>query len=523
MDSRQDAGGWIRNNMKAGKILVVDVGTSSIRVACMNDRANIAGIGRRKYQPVTGANGRIEQNPSLWVEGLGGAIRDCLEVADSAGNFGGPDSILAVAITAARSSVIAVDADGKAVADAIMWQDERANSIVAGSTEYEDLIYRRTGMRLSNITSSAKMAWLRRNEPEIYGCCAKLVGIQGFLIRKLTGDFVTDFTFGNRTGLMNINSRQWDEEILRVFDIERSRLPELCPPGEIVGTISPEGARITGLKEGVPVISAGGDQQCAAVGQGVIKPGVVSVNTGTGAFVVRSLESVVHDSERGLLVNISSIPGQYILEAIVPAAGCLYQWFCEILAIRHRDDNIYRQIDREIEETPPGSNGVISIPNFSGQGSPYWNPEARGAFLNLRIGTRRGDMARALLEGVVSAIINNLERMRQLDGRESDIFSAGGLSVFSAYNQMLADQAGREIRLHEFTESTIMGVWVVAAVRLGLYSSYVKAYSQVSGNDFIRIFQPDERRTSFYKGQNRLRGKVYSSLSSIGWEESFFD
>ncbi len=455
-------------------LLVIDTGTSSMRAVLFNSNGKICSESSIEYKPDFHQDGWVEQNPEIWISSLSRVVRKVL--ADSSAT----ESVAAIALTTARSSLIAVDGTGRPLLPAIMWQDRRCAALCHEfQTHYGHEIYNRTGLRVNTVVSAPKMVWLKKNNPSLYRKAAKLVGIHEYLLYYLTGEFVTDYSFGSRTLLMNLESCSWDSELLELFDLSIEKLCTLVPPGTVCGYLQSQVAGLLGLPEGIPVLTAGGDQQCAAAGRGAFEPGRVVVNTGTGAYLVRTLDKPVLDSGMGLFCNASVFSGQYVLEASILAAGSIYNWFCSLFNREEGEmKQLFRRIDNEIASSVPGSHGLLMIPSMAGKGSPVWDSNASGAFLNLTLGTSRGDMARAILEGLACELRENLELMRKISGLEKSICSSGGMSGFHAYNQMLADAFDENVLVWKGQQATALGAWVVAAGALKFYSSPGKAWNR---------------------------------------------
>lgn len=181
------------------------------------------------------------------------------------------EKIDAISITSQRSSVIPVDENIRPLSNAIMWQDKRTNYICESMENLNDKVFSLCGSRVNPVFSGSKMMWIREERPEIYAKTYKFMVIPDYLIYLMTGRICTDYTYGSRSLLMNIRTHEWDDELLEIFHVEKEKLCELVEPGSVCGHITKAFAEITGCQEGIPVITAGGDQQCGAIGQGVVK------------------------------------------------------------------------------------------------------------------------------------------------------------------------------------------------------------------------------------------------------------
>jgi len=493
---------------KAG-IIAVDIGTSSLRAVLFDQSGQVHRVSQRESAPLFGDGGRVEQDPDTWLRLVPEVIHDCATAA--------PDHSLDVAaltLTAQRSSVIPVDSACKPLRPAFMWQDTRTEKLCSRMQERHRRVYEITGLRITPVFSAVKMTWLRENEPDIFRASYKMMGIQDFVIHDLTGAWVTDRSLASRTNLYNLRSADWDGEMLELFGVPRSMLCDLVDPGAVAGTLSTRAAARIGLPAGLPVISAGGDQQCAALGLGLVGPGRMIANTGTGSYLIAAADRPAADPGMGIGCNVAAVPGTFILEAGVVTSGSIYQWFRrEFYRDPVPDAEKYKKIDEEAAASPAGAKGVLLLPHFKGRGSPAWNPAARGAFLNLTPEVGRGDMARAVLEGIALEIGENIETLEQLSTPAAAIEVSGGMTKSSLFNQIQADCYGRTVERQDDAEATALGAWTSAAVRLGFYPSFETAIGTALKDTPRERFLPDPERNAVYRRAAEERKRLYAGMA----------
>ena len=303
-------------------ILVIDVGTSSMRGILFTQDGETLTQRQQLYQVTYGEKGWVWQDASDWENALYGIIREITAETEEKGW-----RVDAIAITSQRSSVIPVDREFKPLCPAIMWQDKRTGDICDSLRDKNDKVFSLCGSRVNPVFSASKMTWIRRELPEVYSKTRTFMVIPDYLIFCMTGEVCTDYTYGSRSLLMNIRKRQWDPELLELFEVDEEKLCRLIEPGSICGYTSGTFRERTGCPEGVPVITAGGDQQCGAIGQGVVKEGILSVTAGTGGFLVAALNEVPSNLEQDVICNVSSVKGQYILESSVLTCCSAFDWF----------------------------------------------------------------------------------------------------------------------------------------------------------------------------------------------------
>ncbi len=464
-------------------ILVIDVGTSSMRGILFAPDGSCLFSHRVAYH-VTSSGRYVEEDPSDWTDAL-----QCICAASARSGH----RVDALTMTCQRSSVIPVDVNGKPLRKAIMWQDTRNSEIVSELQKYSERISLLTGARLNTVFSGSKITWIHRNEPELYAKTKKFCTIADYLTAYMTGNYVTDETYGSRSLLMGLSSRKWEQELLNYFEVDREKLCSLIAPAGSSGSITEKFSECTGIAAGIPLISAGGDQQCGALGQGIFHPGRMSITFGTSACILKGIH-VLPKERKGILCGTHSVPGDYVLEGSVLTCGAAMDWL-------HRtfyQSESYELLNDEILASPPGAHGVTALPNFQGSGTPDWNSSQRGGFLHINLGTSRADLARALLESIVYEIVNNIERMDHLGEFTPSIHIGGGLTKNKALCHIMADASGKPVLCsQEQTEDTAFGAWMNAAVAVGLYSSYDDAYKR--GMHGILTILPDANAYSVYQ------------------------
>lgn len=499
---------FVKVGMKA--IITVDIGTSSSRATLYDASGQVIHMDQRENLPLFLDEGRVEQNPLTWQSVLLMTLKSCAEAAQVKGF-----EPLCIAVTASRSSVLAVDKAGIPLHPAIMWQDRRSAEMAQAMNEYNPLVYRKTGLKISPVFSAIKMSWLRRHRPDIWNKTHKLLGIQDWALHVLTGRFVTDHSFGSRTNLLNLEQRCWDTELLALFGVPSHMLCDLVAPGSVVGGLTPAMAGATALRAGLPVVSAAGDQQCAALGLGLFSGERAVSNTGTGSYLIGHSSRPALDSEMRLACNVSAVPGAYIVEAAVLTSGAIYRWFKESICqnAKARDDTFDR-LNEAAALAPAGSNGLLLLPHFKGSGSPYWDPDARGIFFNLSLSTSRGEMARAILEGIAIEMKASLELVEILCGKVRSVSVAGGMSKSDLFNQIQSDIFERPVVRFNNNEATSLGAWIAGAVATGLETSYPAAFDHAQAGAASVGYEPNPANTPVYAQRRRQSRALYHALAA---------
>lgn len=485
-------------------ILTVDIGTSSLRSILYNEVGDKVISSSRIYGPTFHENGFVEQDPRDFKVALYETMSELMSQCNE------PDKVVGISVTSQRASVIPVDINGKPLYNAIMWQDKRSFDISVRMKMRFDAkeVYEKTGIKMDPYFVVPKILWLKENEPELYCATHKMLGIQDYVVYLLTGRYVTDHSQACRTLLMDLSTFTWDDGLIEQFGINKNLLCELVEPGSIAGGLSEDVADKVKLKEGVPVIIAGGDQQCAALGLNVLKQGRVEANTGTGSFVIAHSDKPAFDSRMRTLCSASAMPGKWIVEAGLLTSGTIYRWFNSEFFDSEIDS--FEKINEAAKESSIGANGVVVLPHFKGSAAPYWNPLAKGLIFNLNLGTTKGDVARAILEGIVLENAQNIELIANLISKIDVVSVAGGLTNFDEYNQIQADAYNKAVVKYTNSEASSLGAFMSAAVTLRLFGSYDEAFESANSKKPITYHAQAKNVMKYMKLKKRKKVLYYS-------------
>ena len=493
-------------------ILVVQISTNDMRGIVFNENSDVRYQTEIQYHPWQFGEGIIEQNPLEWNGALSEICRNSMGFLAANG-----ESLEAIVYTSLRSSIIPVDERGKALRNAIMWTDTRNAEYVRVLSDKAGKIYALSGSVPNTVFSGTKMRWIMEHEPEIYKQTCKFCTIGDYLNHVMTGEFRTDYTYAGRSLLMNVDELEWDEELLNIIGVEKEKLCEITAPGSITGFTTEAFSKSSGVPAGIPVISAGGDQQCNALGAGVLKEHSVEITVGPGGYILASSTTRPTNMKDGIMCSPHVIPGKYLLECAMINSDDIYRWMNRILYGNDREmPKSFVQIDQVVDETPAGSHGCLMIPYMHGRGTPDWNMNAFGGFLNVTPSTTKGDMARSTLEAIACEMKNMLDVLKNWESLPGEIFLGGYLVHSRAFCQMLADATGIVMKRNITPiAQTAFGAFVVASVTLGIYCSHEEAYLRGKQHSRYKTFSPNPENYEIY---GRMRDRIcslYERLSDV--------
>jgi glycerol kinase len=457
-------------------VLAIDAGTSGVRSFALDELGQPAGYAYQEFPQHYPRPGWVEHDPvEIWnatVATLGQLLRDL-----------GQPTIAAIGITNQRETVVAWDrATGAPRHRAIVWQDRRTAARCEALAEqgHLDFVRRRTGLVLDPYFSATKMEWLLGPGGVTLTDDLALGTVDSWLLWNLTrgvptgqgppGLHATEASNASRTMLFDIETLDWSDDLLQLFGVPRSAVGEIrCTQGRL-GTTGPG----LPVAEGVPISGIAGDQQAALFGQACLSPGMSKNTYGTGSFVLENVGDKVPAPVDGLLNTVAwTIEGQagatYALEGAIFVTGAATQWLRDGLGIIDRSEEI-----GPLAEACTDPEGVYIVPAFTGLGSPWWDPQARGTIVGITRGTGRAHLARAVVEAMAYQTRDVLEAMAAASGREPGELRVDGGAAIDVLCQFQADQLGVKVARPVVQETTALGAAYLAGVAEGVWADHAE-------------------------------------------------
>ncbi|MFX1453558.1 MAG: FGGY-family carbohydrate kinase [Promethearchaeota archaeon] len=419
--------------------------------------------------------------------------------------------------------MVPVDKEGNPLHNALVWQDRRTTDqveFIKNKIGIEE-IYKTTGLTIDPYFSATKILWFKDKKPEIYEKTHKFLLVSDFIIYKLTGKFVSDYSNLSRTMLFDINNLKYSENIASEMEIDLDKMPDPLESGIEVGEIITDE---TDFDKKTLVITGAGDQQSAALGVGVVSPGEIKCTTGTGSFILAYLSEPKFDPEKRVLCSCHAIPGAWVQEASIFTSGATLRWFRDQIGqpecmIANEGQDPYDIITEEAQKSPIGANGLILIPHLIGAGAPHWNPYAKGILYGLSLGHQRRDLYRAVLEGVAIEVKKNIQVFKELGIEPKELLLTGGGSRSDFWNQIYADVLGVTCVRNVIEEATSLGAAILAASGAGLFSDISKAAENLCKVD--KKWIPNEENNKFYSRIYKFATDFYDLLTEKNLYKKF--
>ena len=496
-------------------ILAHDLGTSGNKATLYALDGTLKGSLVSEYPTYYPHSGWVEQDADDWWRAICESTKQLLEKTGILAS-----KIVCVSFSGQMMGCLVVDRETTPLRRMLIWADTRSSAQEKFMLQQAGMEngYKITGHRLSASYSAAKLLWVRDNEPELYKKAGKMLHAKEYIIYKLTGEIVTEYSDASGTNLLDINKKEWSDELLNAFDIPKELLPDIYPSTLTAGKVTAEAARLCGLVEGTPVIIGGGDGSCACVGAGVVKAGKVYNVVGSSSWISTASKAPVFDPQMRTFNWFHLDDSLYTPCGTMQAAGFSYAWFrnnlCgeELFAGQITGKSAYDIINKYVENTKPGADGLLFLPYLLGERSPLWDHNARGAFVGLGISSTKGHMARAVLEGVgfnLKTILDILEK----DSPTDDVIMIGAGVKGDIWLRILSDIWQKSLLVPEYLEeATSMGAAICGGVGIGAYKDFSVAEKQ---NKPVRRIEPDKNNAKTYNDLYTIFRETYEQLKPI--------
>ncbi len=481
-------------------VLSVDSSTTATKAIAWDAEGNALTESRVPMETSSPQPGWCEQRAGEWYSALIKSIRGVLEHIPAR-------YVRALAITHQRESFVPLDERLDLLYPAILWMDERGKSYLPdweemlGVSDYASV----TGKVPDLSLSLPKIIWLRENRPEIWKRTDKILDVFSYLCLRLTGRAVTSWASADPLGLLDMRSLSWSDEILRAAQLHSEQLPDLCPPGSVVGYLTTEAASDTGLTESTPLVATGGDGQCAALGVSASSPGVAALNLGTA--VVSDLFSENYVVSRAFRTLCACIPGKYMPEGVIRGGTATIDWFLKTwLGSDHPKGEGLSGLEDAASKIGPGTNPLITIPYWHGSNSPYWDANAKGVTIGWCDAVTPAHIYRSILEGIAFEQKLILENMAEATGDiVCEVRIHGGGARSSLWCQIISDVLGCTVISPTSPENTSLG-----AAMLGIAAVEGIGIKEASENMYHvqDRYEPSEASLRYEK----LYKKVYKPL-----------
>lgn len=494
--------------------LGIDVGTSGTKTLAMKENGAVLATTTVEYPLSTPKPGWSEQNPEHWWQAAIKSVRKVLKEGKIK-----PANVAGIGLSGQMHGSVFLDKSKNVVRPAILWNDQRTSAecaeIESRAGGRDRLISLVANPALTGFTAP-KILWLRKNEPRNFGRVTQVLLPKDYVRFRLTGEFATEVSDASGTLLLDVARREWSQELLGKLEIDRALLPAVYESEEVSGKLSPIIAKELGLPAGIPVVGGGGDQAAGAVGNGIVKRGVISATMGTSGVVFAHSDSVEIDPKGRVHTFCHAVRGKWHVMGVVLSAGGSLQWFrntlaeAEVALARRKKVDPYELITAQAANAPPGSEGLYFLPYLTGERTPHADPFARGSWIGLSLRHQRAHLVRAVIEGATYAMRDSLEIIKGMNIPVQEIRLSGGGARSKFWRQLQADVYGHKSVTINAEQGPAYGASLLAAAGTGAYRDVVEACAAA-----VRVVSrtsPIAKSKRIYDAMYPMYGRLYESL-----------
>lgn len=499
-------------------LLGVDVGTTSIKVAIIDEQARVLGMSSSSYRLIT----PNQDYAQIDTEDMWRAYLKCIRLLQEGKNID-MSRVAGISISSLCPGLAALGENGEVLTDPIIYSDRR-------STEEAEMILEAVGReKLFEITANTAMAgamsgtsmlWIKRNLPEVYEKTKYFGHVNTLLAQRMSGNFAIDYSNASYTDLFETTGGfQWSEVLCEKIGIDMEKLPPLHASTDVVGGLIHPDLIQMGIPRDTPVIIGGGDTACATLAAGVTKAGQVCESVGTTNVLTICVDQPKFD--KGFINRCHVVEGTWIYQGALSHTGASYQWFrdnfCQDLVDRAvgTDKTAFQFMNEEADMAEPGSGGLVFLPYMLGERSPIWDPYARGVFFGISLQTTRKEMNRAVMEGCGYGLRQLSEIAERVTGREIKEFtSIGGGAKSETWAQIKADITGKDIKILDMNDMAPIGAALLAGVGAGIFKDVYEAADKVEKKVY-KVIRSSRAYDDIYNKRYQVYIQLYPQIKEL--------
>ena len=485
----------------------IDVGTSGVKCIVIGEDGSMQASVTENYPCYIPRPGWSEQNPNDWWNATRKAMRQAVSIS-------GVDKkdIIALGFSGQMHGLVALDSQNSVIRPAILWNDQRTEeeceAIIALAGGLDGLLGYTNNTMLPGYTGG-KILWLKRHEPENFMRMKSFLMPKDYIRFCITGEKATDVSEASGTGLFNVEKRVWSDALIDLIGFDRSIFPKAYESDEIAGHVTKEAAAITGLAEGTPVYAGGGDAVIQTTGMGIVKEGTIGLIIGTSGVVSMSLDRFGRNTGGLLQFFCNNDKNKWQAFGCQLSSGGSMEWFKDTF---YQDSDPYGAINEQAAKSTAGSSKLVFLPYLTGERCPYTDPHARGVFFGLSRMHNKGDLTRAVMEGVTFGLKDIYQLILSANPAMSpkEVISSGGASKSMLWRQIQADIFELPVKtLTGAAEGGAYGAAVVAGVGAGLWSNIEQAAACLSVES---VTEPNKQNIPVYRELHDIYSGLYQDF-----------
>ncbi len=493
--------------------LGIDIGTSGTKTLLIDESGKVLAEADANYRLHQPKPGWTEQDPEDWWNATIKTVRKVMKIAGVSA-----DSVRAIGLSGQMHGSVFLDQKDRVIRNALLWNDQRTTAeceqITSAAGGRKQLIKMVANPALTGF-QAPKILWLRNREPANFKRLAKVLLPKDEIRRRLTGDYITEVSDASGTLLLDVVKRKWSKKLMDRLKLDMNLLPRVVESEDVTGTLTAEAAKKLGLSTSCKVVGGAGDCAAGAIGNGVVKQGILSTSIGTSGVMFVHSDQPEYDTAGRLHTFCHAVRGKWHMMGVNLTSGGSLQWWVDSILQGLKGVNAKNRYEAATEEAAAiaaGSNGLVFLPYLNGERTPHADPNARGSFVGLNLSHNRGHLTRAVMEGITFALKDSLDIIQSLDVPVRQIRASGGGSKNPLWRQMQADVFGKKITTLEVEQGPAYGVALLAAVGNGQYRSIedaCKASIQIAEQT-----SPDRKSAKAYKQTFPIYRELYAQLNN---------
>ena len=497
-------------------LIGLDVGTSGAKCIIVDSEGTVVASSTQEYPLYTPKPGWAEQDPKDWWDAVVRGLKVIL--AKSGVN---PADIAGLSYSGQMHGLVALDGNCEVIRPSILWCDQRTQAQCDWITEQAgglEALLGYTNNRMLTGYTGGKILWLRDEEPENFDRMKLFVCPKDYIRYRMTGKLGMDVSEASGTGFFDTRNRVWSDDLIGLAGLDKAIFPEVHESIELAGTVTAEAAAETGLPEGLNCYYGGGDAVIQTTGAGLVKQGILGVVIGTSGNVSMALDHYEPNPNGDLQMFCGNEPGLWLAFGCTLTAGGAYRWYkdelCGEESIRAKEEgrNVFDVMGDIAQQSVPGANGVVFTPYLTGERCPYPDPNARGSFYGLTLGTKKADITRSVMEGVTYSLKQLVDIFGSFAKNEK-VYASGGGSVSALWRQMQADIFDLPVyTMSAASEGGAYGAVMVAGVGAGIWKNLGEAVKVIRAE--TETF-PDPANQPAYQKTYQVYEKIYHALKPV--------
>ncbi|MFV0441952.1 MAG: xylulokinase [Planctomycetaceae bacterium] len=494
--------------------LGIDIGTSGTKTLAMQEDGKILAQTTVTYPLHSPKPGWSEQNPEDWWNATAMSVQRVMSQAHLK-----PGEISGIGLSGQMHGSVFLDRSHTVIRPALLWNDQRTAAecveIEKAAGGRKKLIQLVANPALTGFTAP-KILWLRNNEPKNFKRCVQVLLPKDYIRYRMTGEFATEVSDASGTLLLDVKKRNWSTKLLSLLQLDKELLPRVYESEEVSGKLSETAAGVLGLDAGVPVVGGGGDQAASAIGNGIVKSGIISATMGTSGVVFAHSDEVQIDPEGRVHTFCHAVRDKWHVMGVVLSAGGSLQWYrnqlgqLEVAEAQRLRSDAYEMLTRQASDAPVGSEGLYFLPYLTGERTPHADPYARAAWIGMSLRHSRSHLVRSVMEGATYAMRDCLEIIQGIHIPVKEIRLSGGGARSPFWRQMQADIYGKPVCTINAEEGPAYGVALLAATGTGRYKNVVEACKATI--QVVSETKPIAENKKAYNNFYPQYGSLYQSL-----------